>query len=244
MDKQYELKYHDLEVGGWWFKARREMVHSFIGKLDPGKKVLDIGCSSGVLMQELQAKGVSDIKGIDISEEAIRKCQAKGLAETFVMDAAKVDFPDESFDLLIASDCMEHIKNDEQALVEWLRILKPEGKLILFVPAFQFLWTKHDDINHHFRRYTQGNLGNKINAAGFTLLRKGYWNIALFIPIALLRFIKQMFPEKPGAKHDDLGKSGSLVNMVLLNFLRIENILVRYIHFPFGVSTFAVAEKK
>ena len=82
--------------------------------------------------------------GIDVSEESIQKCQAKGFTNTWVMDGTQIALEKGSFDILVASDCLEHIEQDTKALDNWLSLLKPNGQLIVFVPAFMFLWSGHE----------------------------------------------------------------------------------------------------
>ena len=248
MDKQYEKHYHALEEKHWWFVSRRRKILSMID-ICPQKTYLDIGCSSGKLLESLIEKGAdpNQVLGIDISPEGIEACQAKGLTNTFVMDATSVDLPAGSFDVIIASDCLEHIQQDEAALQNWYKLLRPDGIMIVFVPAFMSLWSPHDEVNHHFRRYTHRELTGKINKASFSVLRHGYWNTTLFIPIMLYRFLrntlenKGLKKEKPSA---DLGAVPALANALLRGLLCIENSIMEIIRFPFGVSTFCVARKQ
>lgn len=216
--------------------------------IDPGKTYLDIGCSSGFLLAELIAKGAAKdhVFGVDISDEALAACREKGLINVYQMDAARIDLPENSFDYIIASDCLEHLREDERALENWQKLLKPGGRLILFVPAFMFLWSPHDVVNHHFRRYTSGELTDKVKAAQFTVIRQGYWNFTLFLPIFLYRMIRKVsqklgWIESPKA---DLRPSHPLVNRFLLGLLNLENRLIRYIRFPFGISLYCIAGKK
>src|SRR5690606_25684581 len=99
--------------------------------------ILDIGCSSGILLRELKAQGfhVNKLYGIDISEEAIKNCRAGGIPNAFVMDAQAIDLQDK-FDVIIASDCLEHLADDRKAINNWNWLLKPGGQLWVFVPAF------------------------------------------------------------------------------------------------------------
>ncbi|MFN0016524.1 MAG: methyltransferase domain-containing protein [Saprospiraceae bacterium] len=247
MDKIYEKQYHELEKVHWWFVSRRRKVLSLLD-VSADKTYLDIGCSSGYLLQELIEKGADPAKvyGVDISPEGIRECQAKGLANTFEMDATHIDLPENHFDVLVASDCLEHIQQDETALQNWYRLLKPGGTLIVFVPAFMFLWSPHDVVNHHFRRYTNPELAHKMRQARFKVERGGYWNFALFFPIALFRLLRNFlrkfgFGEKEASA--DLHPTAGPVNGLLRGVLGIENTLMNFVRFPFGVSTFCIVRK-
>ena len=141
MKKEYESQYHEIEKNHWWHKSRRNLIISFFQKTDlTNKKILDIGCSSGHLINDFYSTYFKEVYGIDISEAAILNCQNYNLNKTYLMDANKLDFEDESFDYIISSDSLEHLEYDVGALTEWNRVLKSTGELIIFVPAFNFLW--------------------------------------------------------------------------------------------------------
>lgn len=238
MDKEFEAKYHEYELKHWWFITRREVVRKIVRKNYWGRKILDIGCASGHLIKELIEDGVKKehLTGIDISEEAIKACHDQGYHQTHVMDGGAPTFEPESFDLIVSSDCLEHIEDDKQALENWHKILKVKGRAIIFVPAFQSLWTKHDEVNHHFRRYTRKELKGKCRDAGFKVVRSGYWNTILFPLVAPVRFFV-----KGGS--DDLNLPNPAVNAVFKLILRIENLFHRFFSLFLGVSTFVVVEK-
>ena len=158
MDQAYETKYHVQEDKHWWFESRRDMVIKLLRQSDRNSKILEIGCSGGPLIRALNKLGYNDVHGIDISEPAIDLCKLREISNTSVMDGSRPDFGDGQFDVVIASDVLEHIEDEEKALCEWNRILKPSGKLIVFVPAFKMLWSKHDEANHHYRRYSKSEL--------------------------------------------------------------------------------------
>lgn len=235
MDKDYELKYHKLEKDYWWFRARRQMILNLAKDLDRGKKILEIGCSGGILIESLKKMGFKSVYGIDVSKNAVELCKRKGIKNVEVMDGAKTRFKDGSFDLVIASDVLEHIKDDSRALSDWHRILKNDGKLILFVPAFSSLWSRHDEANNHFRRYTRPLLVEQLKRAHFKLQKASYWNFMLFFPSYVLK--------KRGNK-DHLDEIGSFMNSMLAGLMGIENSLARHLDFPFGVSVFAVCRKQ
>ena len=245
MDKDYEKKYHELEATEWWFKTRREAVLKFTANLPKHSKILDVGCSSGQLLHDLERTGFKkdQLFGIDISESGINLAQASGFTNTEIMDGSNLTYPDEYFDVLISSDSLEHIEFDERALLHWFRVLKPGGTLIVFVPAFMALWSAHDIVNHHFRRYTKHTLTSKVESAGFKIEQRGYWNLFLFFPIACVRILKRNSAKELGSKkaQDDLNPTHPLLNSILKSLLRIENLLLRTL--PFGVSTFCIAKK-
>jgi SAM-dependent methyltransferase len=196
-------------------------------------------------MRRLHAAGYTNVTGIDLSEDAFRRCHSVGLANTEVMDATNPRHADQSFDLLIASDVLEHIADEATALRNWLRMLKPGGRLLVCVPAFMFLWSDHDAVNHHLRRYTRKTLRATLNRAGFAIDRAGYWNFSLFFPVAAVRLIHRAVARSDDQKRGQLRPAAALVNAALYTLLRAENhLLLSSCPFPLGVSTFAIASRQ
>jgi SAM-dependent methyltransferase len=248
MNRDYEAKYHALEDRHWWFRARREAVLALALQLCPDRstKILEIGCSAGVLIRQLQAAGYASIRGIDISQEAIAECHRRRTPEAMVMDAQRLDFPDSSFGLITASDVLEHLADDQGALREWYRVLAPGGLLMVFVPAFPILWSEHDIANQHCRRYRLDELCAKASAAGFTVERKSYWNASLFLPIAAVRTCKRLFSkrDRKGVCDSDLFPPPAALNWSLYKILMSENAaLCHGFNFPFGVSAMIITRK-
>jgi SAM-dependent methyltransferase len=251
MKQAYEAQYHLLEETHWWFLGRRQIVRSLVHssalqlKADRHCHILEIGCSGGPLLKQLQADGYDQVTGIDISPDAIELCRQRGLIGTQVMDAQKTTFDDGSFDVIIASDVLEHLADAPQALREWHRLLRPGGRLIVFVPAFMFLWSRHDEANNHFRRYRRTELKHRLIQCGFFVQRSSYWNFSLFLPVALIRWVKRRFGgTTETTAHGDLEKPSCLINWLLSTLLSFENQLIRAgLNWPCGVSVMAVGQK-
>lgn len=246
MDKEYEFKYHKLEENYWWFQSRRQIVLALVNSLNLSKnaKILEIGCSGGPLLSKLKIDGFTNVFGIDISENAIIVCKERKINNTSVMDATNMDFENEAFDLVIASDILEHIENDTLALKEWNRVLKKEGNLIVFVPAYQSLWSQHDEINHHYRRYTKRTLQKELIHNEFYISRSSYWNFSIFVPTFIARKLQRSFKSSSKKSSDQLYVINPVMNRFLIGILKIENNLLQVLKFPFGVSVFAVGKKR
>ena len=237
MDKEYENKYHQIEQNYWWFVARWDIIKRLIKEYQKEAKILEMGCSAGLLIKELHDSGFTDIHGIDISKDAIKIAKEKGIKNIEVSDAAKTKFKNKTFDVIIASDILEHIQDDHKTIFEWKRLLKENGTLIIFVPAFMSLWSKHDEVNKHFKRYKNKEL-IELAERDFNIIKKGYWNFSLFFPMFVLRKLKKK-------ENDDLYNTGNLVNKLLLKLLTLENYFIeKGLSFPVGVSTFVVAKLK
>jgi ubiquinone/menaquinone biosynthesis C-methylase UbiE len=244
MDVVYEKKYHQLEERHWWFKSRRDILIKLITDLAIKKEssILEIGCSGGALMAELVKMGYTNLTGIDISQSAIDLSRERGMVNVSVMDGANLEFKENSFDLLLASDVLEHIENEEAALREWRRVLKPGGIIVIFVPAFNHLWSQHDVVNHHFRRYSMKRLTHVVEHSHFIIKRRSYWNFFLFSPTLLVRTIQNKF-YRANSKSDNLQQTNKLVNFALTYLVKFENFLLRFASYPVGVSLFIIAEK-
>lgn len=244
MDKAYEEKYHDIEEWNWWFVSRRKAILSLLEGTDKHARILDIGCAGGPLLNELKQQGYDNAAGADFSAEAVAKCKSRGL-QAFQMDAQALEFEPNSFDILIASDSLEHLEKDEQALASWYKILKPGGRIIVFVPAYMFLWSDQDIVNYHFRRYTKSDLLEKMSKAGFTIKKKGYWNFAVFFPTAVFRILQRIKNKISPAKvaKDQLSGFGGFSNKILMNWMKLENKIFKAAPFPCGVSVYIDAAK-
>lgn len=244
MKESYEKKYHDLETTHFWFKSRRNFICQMLKDADKNQRVLDIGCSSGILLNDLIDMGfkAQNLYGIDISDKAVTNAKQNGIENAFVMDAQNIQL-DKKFDVLIASDCLEHLQDDHKALQNWYSLLKPGGKLYVFVPAFMLLWSEHDEVNMHYRRYTKQELKSKLLQNGFEVKKANYWNILLFPPVALVRSLSRMIKgrQKNTETNGDLKKT--TFNTPLLGLLNFENKFLPHISAPFGVSAYCVVTR-
>jgi SAM-dependent methyltransferase len=248
MDKNYESLYHSVEYTNWWFVARRDMLFKFFAKYKISKdaRILDIGCAAGTFLLELKNAGYTHLTALDYSADAIARVKEKGITDAYVMDGHKPEFDADSFDVLISSDSLEHLENDQLALSNWYKILKPGGIGILLVPAYNFLWTEHDDINYHFRRYTKTDLKNKATNAGFSIQSSGYNYVLFFLPTAIVRGILRLFSKKKKDTHEADGQILNLpvwVNKAFIIYQKMENSVCKYISMPFGVSAFVTFRK-
>ena len=247
MKADFEKTYHEVEAGHWWFRTRRELVHQLVRRAAPNRQaaILEIGCSGGPLLQLLKADGYTNLTGIDISEKAVSLCCERNLGKVMVMDAQVPDFPPASFDVITASDVLEHLREDRQAIAAWHKLLRPGGTVMIFVPAFKSLWSGHDVVNQHFHRYRAAELATLLREAGYEIERRGYWNFFLFLPVALLRTVKRgLAGKKPELPSGDLQPCAEPLNSILTGLLRLENqLLLAGLNFPWGVSAAVIARR-
>lgn len=244
METAFESSYFAVEDRHWWFRARRDMIRRLLSRhrLGTQAKILDVGCAGGALIRNLHGAGYADVAGIDISDRAVARCRSLGLDQVSRADAARLQFGDAEFDAVIASDILEHLPDERQALAEWRRVLKPNGLLLVFVPAFRFLWSRRDDANHHYRRYQRATLDAAVIGAGFTKERSSYWNCALFGPVAAVLTLSRLMPTAPGDVI--LRLPPRPLNAALERLLMVENRLLARLDAPLGVSVFFMGTKR
>ncbi len=243
MEKSYEATYHNLEEEHWWFCGRRDMIMRLVSSAPKDSRILEVGCSGGSLLTQLKDAGYENIFGIDVSAKAVRLSREKGLENITEADGKQTGFSENYFDIIIVSDVLEHIKEDLQATKEWRRILKPNGFLIAFVPAHMFLWSAHDTVNHHIKRYSRKDFLARIREGGFFIKKSGYWNFFLFLPILLLRGIRRVAHSHESEAQ--LYRVNRFSNKALFGLLYLENYAIAHgVRFPLGVSLFCVAYKR
>lgn len=247
MQRAFEEKYLRVEETQWWCKARREAVLQTVARagIKTDAPILEVGCSGGLLLAELADAGYARTTGIDVSETAIGAARERGVRSVIIMDGARLEFADCSFELVIASDVIEHVEHAEAALREWHRVLTPGGTLIVFAPAFQFLWSSHDEVNRHYRRYSRRELKQSLERAEFVVERLSYWNGLLTVPGAALSLIKRVLPRR--SRTDGTGglvQPFRPVNALLFHIISAENAALRYVNLPFGTSVFAIARRR
>lgn len=238
---------NEVEKGHWWFVGRRQIIRSFLkpimltligGAGQEGVKILDVGCGTGANLEMLSEFGAAE--GVDVSAEALDFCRARGLENVKQGEAERLPYEDNAFDLVTGLDVVEHLDNDLAGLKEMRRVLRRNGRALLFVPAFMFLWGVQDDISNHRRRYTLDDLKKVVRQAGFEVERATYVNITFFAPILLGRLLMRVTGFRPASENNiTIG----FLNGVLGKILGGESLALRHFGFPFGVSIICVARK-
>lgn len=228
----------------FWNIGRRELIQDVLERFLPAatrRTVLDVGCGPGGNMLALGRFG--DVTGLDIAPEAIALAKAYGYRELVLGDAARLPFPDVSFDLVAALDALEHVPSDTAALAEAHRVLAPGGSLLLTVPAHPWLFGPHDRFLRHFRRYAAASLRKKLAAAGFRVLFQTHF-VTLGVPINVLRLTLDALRGKAGATASyDPRRMPAWMNAFFLRVLRLERGIARFVSLPFGTSLVVVARK-
>lgn len=239
--KEYE-KLYNFEGFYWWHVGRRYILDAFLKRFlkNRNNKILEIGCGTGGNLEVLGKFG--EITGLDNSEEALSFCKKRGFDNLILGRAEKIDFPSEQIDLVVALDVLEHIKEDEKAMGEAWRVLKRGGYFILTVPAYQFLWSEHDEVLSHQRRYSISELSQKIEKSGFNIIKISYV-ISFVFPLVLgYRIFRKIFWPKSRQNTAYL-MLPKFINNFFIYLLKLESFLLKYFNFPFGVSIIVIAAK-
>jgi SAM-dependent methyltransferase len=244
METEFYPQYSALEGRHWWFVGRRRILLQTIARWTTVRDgaVLDFGCGTGGMLSHLERFG--DVSAVDGDEQAVAFCDRRGRAEVQHLPAGHpLPFAEASFDLVTSFDVLEHIEDDLAALRDLARVLRPGGRLVVAVPAFALLWGDQDVISHHFRRYRWPQLRGRLRAAGLEPLHHSYFNVLLFIPIAMIRLGRRLL-RAPRADRTDFRVGPPALNGLLSRLFAAEAPLVARRSLPFGVSLLAVAERR
>ncbi|HXB42823.1 MAG TPA: class I SAM-dependent methyltransferase [Puia sp.] len=247
MDSEYLKKYYNLERAHWWFRVREKIFRQQLTQSLPGDKelkILNVGAATGRTTEMLADFGA--VTSVEFDHDTCEFLRAKLNMEVTEASVTALPFADQRFDVICAFDVLEHVQSDEQAIKELSRVCKSNGLIYLSCPAYSFLWSDHDRINHHYRRYTSRSL-EKLVQREFQLQYMTYFNSILFLPIAGYRLIQRIFPRKEVIQSDfaDHGLlSKKWLNWVFETTFNTEVLLLRSIKFPFGISILVRAVKE
>lgn len=242
MEHTYPILF-EVEGSHWWYIGRRRIISQFVRDIcakftDRRPKIVDVGCGTGANLVLLGEFG--DACGVDVSTQALAFCRERGLTNVKLGAAEELPFEDATVDLLTSFDVVEHLDDDLGGLKEFRRVLRPDGHMLLFVPAFMFLWGVQDDVSNHRRRYTLPRLRQVVRAAGFEIERATYANITFFLPILVVRTFMRIF----GIRTETENTIGvSALNPLLARIFGAESTFLRFMNFPFGVSAICVARR-
>lgn len=235
-----ELARHERSY--WWHVGRRDIIRTFLQDihLPPSATIVDVGCGPGLNLALLGHYGT--VIGVDPNAAARQYASETAGARVLDGSATSLPFPDRSVDLLTCLDVLEHVEDDRAALREFFRVLRPGGTVLLLTPAYQFLWSEHDEALDHVRRYTLSHLHQKFDRAGLLVHRRTYCITTLFLPILVFRFFRSVIRQtgKPQTSYLPLPNA---LNQLGIGLLRFEAFLLRFVNFPFGVTCAVLARK-
>ena len=234
---------YEVEETHWWYVGRRRIIQYLVEKIcttlnNPNPRILDVGCGTGANLKMLAAHGRAE--GVDISSQAVDFCRERGLNSVRLGAAEQLPYENASFDLVTALDVVEHLDDDVAGLQEMRRVLRRDGRLLLFVPAFMFLWGVQDDVSNHRRRYTLPGLLKAVEAAGFSVEWSSYANISFFFPVLAVRSVMRWL----GLRADtEYGINISPMNGPFSRLFAAERFVFKRGTLPFGVSAVCIARR-
>jgi ubiquinone/menaquinone biosynthesis C-methylase UbiE len=239
----------DLEDTYWWHVGRlaliEEIIRNSLNEKVPSnntnkKLLLNIGSGTGGTVNLLTRFG--HVINTEISLDALQMSVKKGAELLVCANGTKLPFSDNTFNLAVSLDVLEHIEDDFQALLEWHRVLKPNGKIFITVPAYQWLWSEHDESLMHYRRYNASSLHRLLNKAGFEVERRTY-AISFLLPLIVgYRLLRSLVPKKTVSTSYVMVPR--IINSFFISLLKFEAVLLKLINLPFGTSVICVGIKK
>jgi SAM-dependent methyltransferase len=240
MDRDYELQTHQAEDRHWWYRGRRKVLDGVISELRlPARaQILDAGCGSGRNMIDFARHG--SVTGVELSETSVDLARKREAGEVIEGSVLEMPFEAGTFDVAASLDVIEHLEDDLAALRELRRVVKPGGALLVTVPAYQWLWSGHDEVNHHHRRYTRRSLQRVGEQAGWRQVRTTYFN-SLLLPAAILLRVLDRFSRKTTESSLDLWIPPAPLNWLLERPLALEAAMIAHGgRIPAGLSLLAV----
>jgi SAM-dependent methyltransferase len=240
MDRDFELQTHHVEDRHWWYRGRRTVLERVIAGLQLPRpaRILDAGCGSGRNMVELGRLGT--VTGVELSGTSVSLARQREAGEVIEGSVLEMPFDSNSFDLAVSLDVIEHLEQEVDALAELRRVVAPGGSLLVTVPAYGWLWSGHDEINHHHRRYTRRSLQRVAEDAGWKQVRTTYFN-SLLLPVAILLRALERLNTKTTESSLDLWVPPEPLNWLLERPLALEAALIgRGGRIPAGLSLLAV----
>jgi len=254
MDPSYSREYEQFELRHWWFVARREIIRQTIHRFAPPSadgsrpRWLDVGCGTGVLLAACPE--IHDKLGLEMDASSVERAREKGL------DVRQVDAGDWAlerygrFDLVTLCDVLEHLEDENVAVAAVRAALNPGGVLLVTVPALMSLWSGHDVINRHFRRYTRASLLRLFAPADWEVLRASYFSSLLLPLIWTARKWKNLRDRRRagrgggGEASHDFRFGPAWADRLLLSVFRMEKGWLKVSRFPLGSSVLLVVRKR
>jgi SAM-dependent methyltransferase len=235
----YKRQYHQNK-NHWWFEGKKIILRKILKKnLINTKKILDYGCGVGINLSMLSEFG--KVYYYDKNKLAINYVKKKYFNKKIFVNVTRLFNFKKKFDLIIAADVIEHIKNDRKVIFKLSNLLKKDGHILITVPAFQSLFSSKDISLMHYRRYNKETL-HKLLDKHFHIIKFTYFNFILFLPIAIVIFFFKItninFIEKVEKRPN------FLINKLAFCFFVFESFLINKVNLPFGISLLFFGKKK
>jgi SAM-dependent methyltransferase len=232
---------YNIEKRHWYFAARQVILLRYINArlaTSEATSILDVGCGTGAILELLSQR--YQAYGLDFSTSAIEFCRQRGLSNLF---AGGIDaYPKgHAFDMISMLDVVEHVDDDLRLLKDARDLLHGGGALLITVPAFPSLWSYHDVVLHHKRRYTKRRLRTLVLEAGYQIEQLTFFNTLLFPVAVTTRWLAKL-----AGRHDatDLEIPAAPVNALLRKIFELESHILPHVSLPVGLSLLCLARKR
>ena len=249
MEQHVYDQFNELEEQHWWFSARRKYLDKIIKSLqfnhNEAHKFCEIGSGTGGNLAMLCR--YAKVDAVEMNDDARKIIERKQIAG--VQNVFSGYLPDnmplkKKYDAVFSLDVIEHVEDDQAAVAQIKQYLRDDGWLVTTVPAYQWLWSAHDDANHHKRRYTKTQYCSLLESAGYDIVYASYFNTILF-PLAVLeRFFTRLVSGNENNDHAVLKLPSKLINTVFTILFGLESNWAGKLRMPFGLSIVVVAKVK
>ncbi|MBX7100681.1 MAG: class I SAM-dependent methyltransferase [Myxococcaceae bacterium] len=233
--------HEQLEADHWWFEARRQIIEDTLKRATAerqGLSVLDIGCGTGGMAPMLSRFGA--LEGVEGSPDALERARRRFPGYVFHAGSLPDGLPEGAWDLITAFDVLEHLDQPVATLRQVSGRLKPDGAFVCTVPALPLLWSHHDVLNHHRRRYTATTLREHLEAGGLRVEWLSYFNSWLFPAVLGARLLGKL---RSTQSDSDLAPVKEPLNGVLKALFASEKHVLKRARFPVGVSLIAITRR-
>jgi SAM-dependent methyltransferase len=239
MDPAYVAVHMEEDRSHWWFRGRLAVIRATLRRTLPPRRVrlLELGCGSGNVLAALAEFG--EAVGMDAHQDLAAAARAAGL------DVRVGHLPDDLgvapgwAEVVLLLDVIEHVDDDVATLCAARAGVGEGGLLVVTVPAYRWLWSGHDEVLGHRRRYTAAELRAAVERAGFEVLRVSYFNTLLFPLLAAVRGWKRL----RGDRGHDLRRPAAPLNWLLEHMFAFERHLVPHVPLPFGASLLLIGRR-
>ncbi|MDX2036879.1 MAG: class I SAM-dependent methyltransferase [Isosphaeraceae bacterium] len=241
MDLAYGEAYRTLWERHWWWRSRERYLRSRLDRLASNGglgRILDVGCGDGLFFDVLA--GYGEVEGLETDGSLVRDPERRDRITVGTLETLSGERGLASFDVVLMLDVLEHIDDDRAALEDVFSLLGPGGRLVLTVPAMPWLWSRHDEVNEHRRRYTARMLREVIESAGFEIeeLRPFFaWTI---LPMGLRRLLS---PSGSNGRPYRVAIPPGPINRALIRLSDWDHALSTRVRLPWGSSLYAAAKR-
>lgn len=206
-------KLAELEDAHWWYRERRHLLSRAVSGMSPGR-ALDVGAAGGGNTRVLARSGW-EAAALEYGPEGTEVARERGIP-VLRGDATRLPVGDDSLDLVVAFDVLEHLVDDLGCVTEVRRVLRADGTFLVAVPCDPRLWSAHDEAVDHVRRYTRASLCGVLQDGGFVVESLRSWNV-LLRPVVRMR--------RRSSRGSDLEALHPLVNAGLRGVITLERHL-------------------